>query len=88
MSAQPIGPDPRDPADSYEVIHLGGEAAAVVPLDDLRRLKALEKNASPEALEDAEAAATHAYLREWREAGRPGALSHEDAMAILLGNPL
>jgi len=47
-----------DPAEPYEVIHLGGEAAAI------------------EA-----ALADH---REWVAAGRPGAVSHEEAMAELL----
>ncbi len=37
----------------YEVIHLGGQAAAIVPLNELRRLKALERHVSPEVLEDA-----------------------------------
>ena len=36
MSAQPT-----DHTGPYEVIHLGGEAAAIVPLADLRRLRAV-----------------------------------------------
>jgi hypothetical protein len=37
MSAQPTsGQGPHQP---YDVIHLGGEAAAIVPLSDLRRLR-------------------------------------------------
>jgi hypothetical protein len=35
MSAQPA-----DSTESYEVIHLGGEAAAIAPLANLRRLRA------------------------------------------------
>lgn len=70
---------------SYEVIHLGGEAAAIVPLSDLRRLQAMQRHASAELLEDAEIEATLAAHREWVEAGRPGAVSHEEAMAELLG---
>jgi hypothetical protein len=81
MSAQPDG----TPDQPYEVIHLGGEVAAIVPLTELRRLRALERHASPEALEEAEIEATLASYREWAAAGRPGAVSHEEAMAELLG---
>ena len=80
MTAQPdsgLGP--------YEVIHLGGEAAAIVPLSDLRRLQAVQRHAPAELLEDAEIETTLAAHREWVEAGRPGAVSHEEAMAELLG---
>jgi hypothetical protein len=45
--------DHPEPAEPYEVIHLGGEAAAIVPLAELRRLRAVERYASPEALEEA-----------------------------------
>jgi hypothetical protein len=82
MSAEP-GSTPDQP---YQVIHLGGEAAAVVPLADLRRLRALERYAHPEALEEAEIEATLASYRDWVAAGRPGAVSHEEAMAELLRN--
>jgi hypothetical protein len=83
MSAQPTsGQGPHQP---YEVIHLGGEAAAIVPLSDLRRLRAVERRASAEVLEDAEIEATLAAHQEWVAAGRPGAVSHEEAMAELLG---
>jgi hypothetical protein len=75
---------PESDPDSYEVIHLGGEAAAVVPLSDLRRLEAVQRHASPELLEEAEVEATLAAHREWVDAGRPGAVSHEEAMAELL----
>jgi hypothetical protein len=68
----------------YETIHLGGETAAIVPLAELRRLRTLERHASPEALEEAEIEATLAGYREWVAAGRPGAVSHEEAMAELL----
>ena len=77
MSAQPEQP--------YEVIHLGGEAAAIVPLADLRRLQAVERHASPEAREDAEVEAALAAHDEWVAAGCPGALTHEEVMAELLG---
>lgn len=76
---------PADSAEPYEVIHLGGEAAAIVPLAELRRLRAVERHASPEVLEDAETEATLAGHDEWVKAGRPGARSHDDVMAELLG---
>jgi len=86
MNAQPThDPDPGEP---YEVIHLGGEAAAIVPLPELRRLRAVEHHASAEVLEEAEIEATLAGHREWVAAGRPGAVSHEEAMAELLGGPV
>jgi hypothetical protein len=84
MTAQPASSP--DPAGSYEVIHLGGEAAAIVPLADLRRLRAVERHASPQALEDAEIEATLAAHDEWIAAGCPGVMSHEEVMAELLGN--
>jgi hypothetical protein len=76
----------RDPTGAYEVIQLGGEAAAIVPLEELRRLRAVERHASPEALEQAEIEATLAAHDEWVVAGCPGALSHEEVMAELLGS--
>ena len=79
MTAQPAS----DPG-SYEVIHLGGEAAAIVPLSDLRRLQAVQRHASAEVLEESEMEATLAAHREWVAAGRAGAVSHEEAMAELL----
>jgi hypothetical protein len=84
MTAQPDRG--RDLTGAYEVIHLGGEAAAIVPLAELRRLRAVERHASPEALEEAEIEATLAAHDEWVAAGCPGALSHEEVMAELLGS--
>ena len=78
MSAQPGRELP------YEVIHLGGEAAAIVPLPELRRLQAVERHASPEALEEAEIEATLATHDQWVAAGFPGALTHEEVVAELL----
>jgi hypothetical protein len=69
----------------HEVIHLGGEAAVVVPVAEYRRLRALERSASPDELESAEAAAALEEYREWSAAGRPGAVSHEQARRLLLG---
>ena len=67
------------------MIHLGGQAAAIVPLAELRRLQALERYASPQAREEAEIEATLAAHDEWVAAGCPGALAHEEVMAELLG---
>jgi hypothetical protein len=50
----------------------------------LRRLQAVQRHASPEFLEEAETEGTLAEQREWVAAGRPGAVSHEEAMAELL----
>jgi hypothetical protein len=74
-----------DTADPYETIHLGGETAAIVPLSELRRLRAVERLASAEMLEEAEIEASLAAHQDWVAAGRPGAVSHEEAMAELLG---
>lgn len=70
----------------YEVIHIGEHAAAVVPLDDLRRLQA--RHAPPEAVEAAELeeiAEIRRQTEEWIAAGRPGAVSHEIFRKVLLG---
>jgi hypothetical protein len=86
MSAQPASPP--DPVAPYEVIHLGGEAAAIVPLPELRRLRALERHASTQELDAAEAEAAAESFEAWEAEGRPGAISHDEAMARLLsGNP-
>lgn len=86
MSAESIEPLPKESgAESYEVIHLGGETAAVVPMHDLRRMQALERRASAEDIEEAEAEAMYAEYREWEAAGRPGAISHEEMKRFLLG---
>jgi hypothetical protein len=84
MSARAAGHPAAD--EPYEVIHLGGEAAAIVPLAELRRLRAVERHASPAVLEEAEIEATLAAHDEWVAAGCPGARSHEEVMAELLGS--
>jgi PHD/YefM family antitoxin component YafN of YafNO toxin-antitoxin module len=61
MSAQPDTPGPD--TGSYEVIHLGGQAAVVVPVTDFLRLQALEQAATSEDLEDAEHTAA---VLEWK----------------------
>lgn len=73
-----------DPAEVYQVITLGGQAAAIVPLPELRWLQAVERRAPAEVVEEAEIETTLAAHREWVAAGRPGAVSHERAMAELL----
>lgn len=83
MTAQKAsGPDRYG---SYEVIHLGGQEAAIVPLHELQRLQAVERLAPPEVVEEAEIETTLAQHQEWVAAGRPGAVSHAEAMAELLG---
>ena len=81
MTAQPIEPD------THEVIHQGGEVAAVVvPIGEYRTLRALARQASAEDLEAAELAAEYEQYQEWHAAGRPGAVSHEEFVVELLGN--
>jgi hypothetical protein len=75
---------PTDGDLPYQMINLGGETAAIVPLGELRRLQALERHASPEAIEEAEIEATLAAHDEWVAAGCPGAMSHEEVVAQLL----
>jgi hypothetical protein len=84
MSAQPA--HEVDPHEPFEVIHLGGEAAAIVPVAELRRLQALERLATPEELDAAAAAAASEEYQEWCAAGRPGAIPHDVARRILLGD--
>jgi hypothetical protein len=73
-----------DPAEPYQVIQLGGQEAAIVPVADLRRLQAVERRAPAGVVEQAEIEVTLAQHRDWVAAGRPGAVSHEQAMAELL----
>jgi hypothetical protein len=84
MTAPPTAPDPGQ---AYQVIQLGGQEAAIVPLADLRRLQAVERLAPAEVIESAEIESTLAEHRRWVGAGRPGAVSHEQAMAELLTEP-
>lgn len=58
--------------------------AVVVPLEEYRRLRALECRAATADLEVAEADAILQGHRDWVAAGRPGAVSHDEAMAELL----
>lgn len=68
MTAQPLQPDQPETS-GYDVIHLGGDMAVVVPMADFLRLQALERQASPQELEDAE---DHAAIQQWRARERAG----------------
>jgi hypothetical protein len=80
VSAQPVG----RPDDEPQVIHLTGDAV-VLPIDEYRRLRALDRLASEEDQEAALAESVMERHREWVAAGRPGAVSHEQVKAMLLG---
>jgi hypothetical protein len=72
--------------DDHEMIHLGGEAAVVVPLPEYRMLAALRERASAEEVEQAEIDAAIAEHEAWKADGRPGGtIPHEQVMAELLG---
>ncbi len=79
MTAEPAGAAGA----RHEVIHLGGEAAVVVPMAEYRRMRALERLASPQEREDADTAAALEDYREWSAAGRPGAIPHGQARGLL-----
>lgn len=76
MTAQPIEQPPGPDTGSYEVIHLGGQAAVVVPLADFMRLRALERLATAQELEDAEDTAA---LQEWQARKAAGQTSYVPA---------
>jgi hypothetical protein len=78
MTAQPSDPD------GHDIIRLGGEAAVVVPLHEYRTLRVLRDRATPGDLDEAETDAAIAEYQEWAAAGRPGELTHEQAMTRLL----
>lgn len=79
MSAQPSG--------DHDIIHLGSETGVVVPMHDYRTLQALRDRASAQEIDQAETDAAIAEYEEWVAAGRPGELTHEQAMARLLTGP-
>lgn len=76
MTAHPIEPLTCPDTGSYEVIHLGGQAAVVVPVADFLRLRALEQRASEEALQDAEDTAA---LRDWKTREAAGQTAYMSA---------
>ncbi len=77
MSAQPIQPENTPTSESsavpYEVIHLGGQSAVVVPMADFLRLRALEQAANESALEDAEDSAA---FQDWEAREAAGTTSY------------
>src|ERR1039457_109242 len=82
MTAQPADRIPASGPDtgSYEVIHLGGQAAVVVPVSDFLRLQALEQAASAQELEDAEDKAALADWRAREAAGQTSYIPHDEAL--------
>jgi hypothetical protein len=64
-------------------IHLGGQAAVVVPVPDFLRLRALEQAASAQELEDAEDKAALADWRAREAAGQTSYVPHEEALRRL-----
>jgi len=79
-----VSSEPALDHDQHDVIQLDDETVVVLPIYEYRRLRALERHASAEDLEAAEADAVLEGHREWVAAGRPGAMSHEEFMAELL----
>jgi hypothetical protein len=77
MTAQPAAPDPD--TGSYEVIHLGGQAAVVLPLAEFLHLRALEQAASPQELEDAEDTAAALEWKARDAAGQAAFVPAEEA---------
>jgi hypothetical protein len=70
--------------DGHDRIRLGGETAVVVPMHEYRTLRALKDRATPGELDEAETDAAIAEYEDWVAAGRPGEMTHEEAMARLL----
>jgi hypothetical protein len=85
MTAQPADEVPANGPDagSYEVIHLGGQAAVVVPVSDFLRLRALEQAASAQELEDAEDQAALADWRAREATGQTSYVTHDEALRRL-----
>ncbi len=85
MSVSASDPGPYElirPGD--QVIRVGGQEAVVVTLEELRVLRALKRNATPEEIEAAEIDADNEAHLAWVAAGRPNAESHERVRAELL----
>jgi hypothetical protein len=85
MTAQPAGRIPVTGPDTgpYEVIHLGGQAAVVVPVPDFLRLRALEQAASSQELADAEDTAALADWRAREAAGQTSYVPHDEVLRRL-----
>jgi hypothetical protein len=79
---------PASSDEPFKVIHLGGVEAAIVPIEELLRLRSIARHASPEAIEEAEleeAGEILAQHRAWVAEGCPGAVPHEEFRRVLLG---
>jgi hypothetical protein len=85
FTMRPVDLEPALDRDQHDVIQCDDENVVVLPVYEYRRLRALERRASAEDLDAAEAEAVLEGHREWVAAGRPGAMSHEEFMAELLG---
>ncbi|MCD0447600.1 hypothetical protein LO762_00075 [Actinocorallia sp. API 0066] len=72
--------------EGHDLIHLGGETAVVVPIEEYRRLRALERRASAQDLADAE---DEAALEVWkaREAAGLNVYVPADEVRARLGLP-
>jgi len=77
MTAQPEVPGPD--TGSYEVIHLGGQAAVVVSMDVFLRLRALERSAAAQELGDAEDTAAILERKARDAAGQTTFVTAEEA---------
>lgn len=83
MTAQPVDPITGPDTGPYEVIHLGGQAAVVVPVVDFLRLRALELHATAEELAEAEDAAALADWTARQSAGHTSYLPHGEVRTRL-----
>ena len=79
MTAEPFEPPVDLGTGSYEVVQRGDQASVVLPMTDFLRLRALEKNATVEALEDAEDTAAIEYWRAREAAGLAKYVSVDEA---------
>jgi hypothetical protein len=64
--------------DQHQVIRLGDEAAVVVPLEEYRRLRELERRARLTAQADEEEAAALAEYRAQQQAGTAAAVPQDE----------
>ncbi|MFI0353958.1 hypothetical protein [Actinomadura sp. 9N407] len=71
MTELPVG-------DDHQVIRLGGQAAVVVPLDEYRRLRDLERRTELVEQADAEEAQALAEYRAQQDAGTVNTVSQDE----------
>jgi len=74
----------QHPGRALRVIHLGGEAAAIVPLTELRRLQAVERRARLRFSKKPRSRPRSQRTASGSLPAGPGAVSHDEAMAELL----